>query len=678
MAAAPTADTVKITINDVQLDVPKGELIVESVKRLGLEIPIFCYHARLKPVGMCRMCLVEVGFKQDDGSVRKMPKPQAACTLPAGDGMVIYTDSEQVHKDRKGVLEFLLVNHPLDCPICDRGGECPLQNNTLEYGPSTSRFIEMKRHAPKAFPLSKYVTLDLERCIQCGRCVRFTEEISGDAQLAFRFRGASMQPTTYQLTDFDSKFSGNVIEICPVGALTSAEYRFRARPWDLETAPSVCTECSNGCNVWFDHRAGKFVRLNGRTNEAVNEEWTCDKGKFGHDWYNADERLDAVMKREGDRLVAAGWAEAHDIISSNFNSDSAGLVKPRVSNEALYLFGKMFDDVFESPHVDSRFTEDLSVTAGAELAPTAIADLESKKTVVIFGTPLADELPMVYLRLRKAAVNNGVQVVNITEQPTDADQFATVSIRVDNLADAANKVAGDLTGMLKAAGVADARAAEIAAGAAEAGAILSSENLLNKHGGKAAFDALKGGATPFNCYSVNACGQGARELGIIPRSGGKNTNEILHAAAEGKLNALWLVGCDPIEDFHDKELAIKALENVEFLVVQNDRMTEAAHYASLLLPMCAPAEQEGTFTNCERRVQRLSPVIKSRGEAKPSWRIFNEVLLRSSGSAPYFNPKEVMAAIAEENPDFGSVTEEALAGECAVLGTNQPSEVSHA
>src|SRR5579862_8084308 len=238
MAAAADTQLVNILINDVDLQVPKGELIVESVKRLGLEIPIFCYHPRMKPVGMCRMCIIEVGFKGPDGTIKKMPKPQAACTLPASEGMAIYTDSQMVHTDRRGVLEFLLANHPLDCPICDRGGECPLQNNTLFYGPSTSRFVDLKRHLPKAFPLSRYVTLDLERCIQCGRCVRFTEEISGDSQLAFRFRGVSMQPSTFELSNFDSKFSGNVIEVCPVGALTNSTYRFRARPWDLETKRS--------------------------------------------------------------------------------------------------------------------------------------------------------------------------------------------------------------------------------------------------------------------------------------------------------------------------------------------------------------------------------------------------------------------------------------------------------
>ena len=290
MPEAKEARTVKITINDHELEVPEGEWIVESAKRLKLDIPVFCYHPRMVPVGMCRMCLVEVGTKQPDGSVRKMPKPQTACSLPATEGLVIYTDTEQIHQDRKGVLEFLLINHPLDCPVCDRGGECPLQNNTQFYGPSVSRYTELKRHLPKAYPLSKHVTLDLERCIQCGRCVRFTEEISGDSQLAFLHRGAWMQPSTFHLLDFESKFSGNTIEICPVGALTSTDYRFQARPWDLKTSPSICTQCSNGCNIWIDHRSGKFVRVNGRTNELVNEEWTCDKGKFGHAFYSSPER----------------------------------------------------------------------------------------------------------------------------------------------------------------------------------------------------------------------------------------------------------------------------------------------------------------------------------------------------------------------------------------------------
>ncbi|RYG30090.1 2Fe-2S iron-sulfur cluster binding domain-containing protein, partial [bacterium] len=383
---APAVATVRITINGVDLDVPKGELIVESAKRLNVEIPVFCYHPRMKPVGMCRMCLVEVASKGPDGSVRKMPKPQAACTLPASDGLVIETDTEAIHKDRKQVLEFLLINHPLDCPICDRGGECPLQNNTLFYGPSTSRFVELKRHNKKAFPLSEHVALDLERCIQCGRCVRFTEEISGDAQLAFRFRGGAMQPTTFELTNFDSKFSGNTIEICPVGALTNRHYRFRARPWDLQTSESICTGCSNGCNVWFDHRVGKYVRMNGRTNEAINEEWMCDRGKFGHDWYNDPQRLDAVLVRQGNSLVRGQWGDAYAQILNRFveaGESAAFLLGQTLSNESLHLAGRFAREFVGTGAIDFRFERHLpgANDAVALAQPgVSIAALETAKS----------------------------------------------------------------------------------------------------------------------------------------------------------------------------------------------------------------------------------------------------------------------------------------------------------
>ena len=310
---------VNIEINGIPLQVPEGELLVEAAKRIGEDIPIFCYHKYMKPVGMCRMCLVEVGYKQPDGSVRKMPKPQASCTLPCTEGLVAWTQSEQIIKDRRAVLEFLLINHPLDCPICDRGGECPLQNNTQFYGPPISRYIEIKRHLPKAFPLSKYVMLDLERCIQCGRCVRFTEEISGDAQLALLFRGAQTQPHTFQLTEFTSRFSGNVIEICPVGALTSRTYRFRARPWDIVTQKSICTMCSNGCNLYFDSRAGKVVRINARENPEVNETWTCDKGKFEQvEFLNAPNRLTQPMRRNGTAWEPISWAQAYELMLERF------------------------------------------------------------------------------------------------------------------------------------------------------------------------------------------------------------------------------------------------------------------------------------------------------------------------------------------------------------------------
>lgn len=688
MSAAVSTEFVQITINDVEIQVPKGELIVESVKRLGLEIPIFCYHPRMKPVGMCRMCLVEVGFKQPDGSVRKMPKPQAGCTLPASDGMVIFTDTKQVHTDRKGVLEFLLINHPLDCPICDRGGECPLQNNTMFYGPSTSRFTELKRHAHKAFPLSNYVTLDLERCIQCGRCVRFTEEISGDAQLAFRFRGAEMQPSTFQMLDFESRFSGNVIEICPVGALTSAKYRFRARPWDLESRPSNCLECANHCSTFFDYRAGKYVRTNGRTNEAVNEEWTCDKGKFGHDHYNSSERMTQVLVRKGDQFVAGTWSDAYELIQSAFGvggNQVAALVGGQQSNEALYLLKKAFTDGFGSSQIDHRWgraipsgAETIEAVYGMPSVQSKIADLESGKTILLFGGNTAQEQPMVYLRARKAATRFGAKVIVLSSEDVEADRFASQSIRyaagTEFEVALGLLLAGQASGISlppqalklvegqafefiqRVTGIDESTFSGVVKQLGSEAIFVASDSLYRQASGDQASLALAGLAhatsTKFNLFATIGNSEGARSLGLMPGAEGRNTTEILEACTRFEVKALWLVDCDPFALHADQRLVMDALESVDFLVVQGSLKSELASYASLVLPNALPAEQSGTYTNIERRVQSVRAVIPAPGDAKAGWRIFAELLMRVKPGKPLFSPEEVFAAIEAEVPSF--------------------------
>lgn len=656
MATVET-DTIEILINDIPVNVPKGELIVESVKRIGLEIPIFCYHPRMKPVGMCRMCLVEVGFKQPDGSIRKMPKPQAACSLPAGEGMAIYTDSEMVHRDRKGVLEFLLVNHPLDCPICDRGGECPLQNNTLFYGPSTSRFVEFKRHAPKAFPLSQYVTLDLERCIQCGRCVRFTEEISGDSQLAFRFRGAAMQPSTFELTDFESKFSGNVIEICPVGALTSAKYRFRARPWDLETKAGVCTKCSNGCNIWMDYRVGKLVRINGRTHEGINEEWTCDRGKFGYEDINAESRLDSVMVRQDNKLVKGSWSDGLNSVLAGLKSagSSVGVIaSPTLSNEDLYLAKSLFADRIKTPSFDSRLSDTpLPFSSPADVA-TKIADFEGKSKIILFGTSLADEEPIVYLRVRKAATRFDAEVINVTEKATEAGTFATRSVRVTdgNWVGAAEALAGDLAGAV----------------------VVTTDKLLDQAGGLEAIERLRDlceqHGAEFNRYGLHSNSLGAHLIGFAPQNGGLNAKEILAGCAKGEIKLLWVLGLDLFKHF-DRDLVEAAIENVETLVLQVSHRDKALEYSSVVLPLALPAEAEGSFTNVEGRIQRLPQILEPKGESKPAWKVFFDVDVRLRDAAgdwanfqPLFNSGEVLARLAQDVAAFSP----AKAGEVPAEG----------
>ncbi len=704
MAAIAEVQTVNITVNDIEVAVPKGELIVEAVKRVGLEIPIFCYHPRMKPVGMCRMCLVEVGMKQPDGTVRKMPKPQAACTLPASEGLVIYTDTENVHKDRQGVLEFLLINHPLDCPICDKGGECPLQNNTLYYGPSTSRYVEVKRHAAKAYPLSKYVTLDLERCIQCGRCVRFTEEISGDAELAFRFRGNAMQPSTFGLLDFTSKFSGNVIEICPVGALTNATYRFRARPWDLQTKEGICTGCSNGCNVWVDYRNGGVVRINGRTNEAINEEWTCDKGKFGSSWFGGGNRVTSPLSRVGSQLDKVSWSDAYANIVTELKGVSANevavLASSAFSNEDLYLLNKLFREVIGTNNIDHRFTKTLPTAAdrievklGSKKSPSTIASFESQKAVMVFGTSLADDEPILFLRVRKAWSNNGAKVIVATDSATDVDTFANVVLRYKT-----GTAATLAAGLALAAGVkgADARftAAYVAEQTgvsaeliAEAGKILAEDqasivtttSIYNEEGAQTAVDTLASIAVGtngrFDHFGLEANTEGADRLGILPdvlpggsaaKQAGLNTHQILEACAKGEIKFLWLAGVDLFNTGLDRTLVEAALENVSFLVVQTASQSESVPFASVVLPLAPSVERDGSYTNIEGRVQWQGAVLPAKGEAKPAWAAFADLSMRLQPGMPVFNAKNAFEILTKEVSGFNT-TFEALVGEGAVL-----------
>jgi NADH-quinone oxidoreductase subunit G len=674
MAAVTQIETVNIIVNGIELAVPKGELIVEAVKRVGFEIPIFCYHPRMKPVGMCRMCLVLTGAKQPDGTIRMFPKPQAACTMPVSEGLVVDTESDAVKKDRKGVLEFLLVNHPLDCPICDRGGECPLQNNTLFYGPSTSRFIEMKRHAPKAFPLSDYVTLDLERCIQCARCVRFTEEISGDSQLSFRFRGADMQPITFGETKFTSKFSGNVIEICPVGALTNRQYRFRARPWDLESSEAICTQCSAGCAIWFDHRSGKMARINGRTNEAINEEWTCDKGKFGHGHYNDDKRLDTSFVRVNDELIKSDWATASAELMKEFvgRGSEAGLILGHgVSNEGAWNALKFFREQVKTDNIDHRFESNLisdkdGITAktGQSLVQSSIASFEGAKSILVFGTSLADDLPMLFLRIRKAWFRNKAKVVVAFDRANEVEDFAEVSLRYKS--GTADVLAAGLEKAVSGTGqgheldkvaqhceldLADLQSAvEIIRGAP----VVTSTGIYDQKNGAAAAESLcviasfSGGS--FNCYARGANERGLQLMGATPSGNGLNTHQMLQTAASGQLKALWLIGVDLFDSGLDRNLVIKALENIDFLVLQDSNRNETFYYASVAIPMALQAESDGSFTNMEGVIQELKAAIPALGDAKPVWRVFEELSLRVAPRRPIMMAKDLLATIPALQP----------------------------
>ncbi len=718
----PSQELVNITINGIELKVPKGENIIESARRAGIDIPYFCYHPRLSKgqAANCRMCLVEVATKAPDGSIRKMPKPQTSCTLPASEGLIVETETEQVAKDRRGILEFLLINHPLDCPICDRGGECPLQNNTLFYGPATTRYIEEKRHYPKAYPLSDYVVFDRERCIHCARCTRFTEDISGDAQLNFLKRGADMEVATFAQTKFHSRFSGNVIELCPVGALLSRTYRFKARPWDLFTTPSICTKCANGCNVKLDYRMSTLLRVNARLNEEVNEEWTCDKGKFGHDYVSSESRLKTPLVRHGNEWQPISWADAYQLLTMHIKmagKSIGGIGGARCTNEDNFVFQKLFREVLGVNNIDSRTGRWQGPTNGPLYdrygfhgMGNAIAELEQMKTIFVFGSELVDEQPIIYLRVRKAWRYKGATVLNAnsvppTGEPPHVRDFA----KVDLLYKPGTEIAL-LNGLLhvlfeenllpalegksftalqksvarwtpertaKETGVSEEairRAARLLIG--NPMAIIAGRTVM-EHPFYPDVVAALGNlllttgnpATNLNVPVLECNAQGAMDMGVLPDVGpgyrplenpGLNTHQMLESAASGQLHMLWIVGADLVAKYHDADLVRKALTNCPFVVVNELTLTQTALQAHLVLPAASFAEKDGTFTNCERRVQRVHRAFELAPTIKPDWLIFAETADILGHPMPYVSARDILRAIAREVPLYCDITPQTL------------------
>ena len=713
-------EMVNITIDGVQIKAPKGESVIEAAKRANIDVPFFCYHPRLSKgdAANCRMCLVEVSTprKNPDGSIVmvKDRKPATACTLPITEGMLIESGTEQVIKDRRGILEFLLINHPLDCPVCDRGGECPLQNNTLVYGPSTSRYIEDKRHLPKAYPLSDHVVFDRERCIHCARCTRFTEDISGDSQLAFLKRGADMEVGTFAQTAYKSKFSGNVIELCPVGALLSRTYRFKARPWDLHTQRSICTNCSNGCNIKFDYRLGQIQRVNARLNEDVNEEWTCDKGKFGHDYISSDSRLTSPMVKENGQWKLVSWKEAYAILLDRLKSAGSnvgGIGGARNTNEDNYAFQKLFREVLKSNHLDSRTgrfqgptNRPLYERFGFHGMGNSIADLERMKTIFVLGSDLVDEQPILFLRVRKAWRFGGASVVNaVTRIHDDAvrvGDFAAVEMVYEPGTEVAllngmlnvmfaedllpNPEDFDITRLRKSVaewtpeqtahhtGVPAEQIAEAARLVARGPMAIIVGTAVTEHPYYVDIVSVLGNmlAATGNPSNLNVPGlecntQGAMDMGVLPDMGpgyspltnpGMNTEKMLEAAVGGQIQLLWIAGTDIASLYHDRALARAALEACPFVVVNALSMTATASLASLILPSASVAEVDGTYTNCERRVQRVFKAFDLSPDIKPDWLIFTEVSTQLVGGAPYFSARDILREIATAVSPYSAMT----------------------
>jgi NADH-quinone oxidoreductase subunit G len=627
---------VTLTIDGNQITVPEGLSVVDAARTADIDIPVFCHHPKLEPVGMCRMCLVEIGrpmrdratgqFVMENGApkIQFLPKLETACTNKVEEGMVILTQAQsaKARDGQRGTIEFLLTSHPLDCPICDKGGECPLQNLTMRHGPGKSRFIfDEKLRLGKRVPLGELIVLDQERCIQCARCVRFQDEIVGDPVIEFAERGRAMQIVTYSDPGFDSIFSGNTTDICPVGALTTRDFRFEARPWEMGEIASICTQCPVGCNVTLNVRreaqaGGDFVvkRVMPRQNEEVNETWICDKGRFVHHYTDSKNRLTKPLIRKDDKLTHASWDAATKLAADRFSvakKDFVILASGKLSNEDLFNLKSLADSAGGTAYLYSYMGGgELTSLVGVGVG-TNIGSMGKGTTIVVVASDLYEEAPIWYLRVKQAA-ERGATLILLNPRETKLERFATYTLRYDY---------GDETKFtldLPKKG----KAGEAFTSAENAVILFGSEGL-----GVAGTSSL-----------ASACAQLLNDngfvgkpnnglIGVWERANDQGAWEIGFKVEEDLVNALkgktvYIVGVDPVAD--DPELA-KALASAEFVAVQDVMETATTEIADVVLPAQVFTERAGTVTSGERRVQRFYPAVPPTGDSKADFSITSQI-----------------------------------------------------
>ena len=643
-AAPPPEELLAVTIDGIQVHVPKGTLIIRAAEMLGITVPRFCDHPLLDPAGACRQCIVEVEGQR---------KPVASCTMTVTDGMVVSTQltSPVAEKAQRGVMELLLINHPLDCPVCDKGGECPLQNQALSHGQSDSRFEGVKRTFEKPVPISTQVLLDRERCVLCARCTRFSEQIAGDPFIDLLERGAQQQVGIGEGDDFRSYFSGNTIQICPVGALTSAAYRYRSRPFDLVSSPSVCEHCSSGCAVRTDHRRGKVMRRLAGDDPAVNEEWSCDKGRFGFRYAQSRERLTTPLVRGADgELAPASWPEALRAAAAGLARGRTGvLVGGRATVEDAYAYGKFArvalgtNDVDFRARIHSAEEADFLAAAvagrGVDIDGTGLsyADLESAPAALLVGFEPEEESPIVFLRLRKAARTKGLKVYAVATHAsrglvklggkllpaapgTEAEWLEALSEGdpldgdAGRAAEALQQPGAVLLVGERLAGVPGALSAAIRLSRSTGAGLAWIPRRAGERGAveAGALPGLLPGGRPVTDPDARA--QTAAAWGLapeqLPERYGRDTSGIITAAANGDLDALVVGGLDPA-DLADPAAAADALDRVGFLVSLELRPSAVTDRADVVLPVAAVAEKAGTFLDWEGRVRLFEPALKA-------------------------------------------------------------------
>ena len=636
------SELVRCTIDGVEVEVPAGTLIIRAAEQIGIEIPRFCEHPLLEPIGACRQCYVEVEGQR---------KLITSCTTPVAPGMVIRTQnaSPEARTAQVANLEFLLLNHPLDCPICDRGGECPLQDQAMAFGPGESRYTEAKRTYRKPIPLSPLVGLDRERCVLCTRCTRFCDQISGDRFLELFERGAAEQVGIAAGEDLRSPFSGNTVQICPVGALTSTSYRFAARPFDLEVGDSICPHCASGCNLRVDLRRGEVVRHLARDNGEVNDAWLCDKGRYAFRFADASDRLATPLLRDhGLEPVAYDEALAA-IAAATAGKRVAFLVGGRLTDEGAYAVAKLARVAYRTHDVDHRRVPGgpaVERTVAADPMATTYGDVEAARAILVLGLDAEQESPILHLRLRKAA-RRGARITVVHPRRT----------RLHDVADHVLLRPGTEGAFLAAAAAGRAAgSAELDAAAAanrDAGheAVVLVGERLDPAAQDLALAFARGTGARFGHVPRRANDRGALRAGLHPSllpggrpvgdpsaaevvarwgdlggiAPGRDCRAILEACAAREVDALFCIGIDPLTDLPDADLARRALENVPFVVVQSLELGELEPYVDVALPAAAFLEQDGHLTDWEGRGQRVRALRGAPLLARPDWQLATEV-----------------------------------------------------
>jgi len=667
-------DLVTVTIDGVQVSVPPNTLVIRAAEQVGVQVPRFCDHPLLAPVGACRQCLVDI---PDAGNGKPIPKPQASCTLPVAEGMVVETQvtSKVADKAQRGVMEFLLINHPLDCPVCDKGGECPLQNQAMSNGRGETRFEGVKRTFPKPINLSAQVLLDRERCIVCQRCTRFSDEIAGDPFIALIERGAMQQIGIADDAPFLSYFSGNTIQICPVGALTSAEYRFRSRPFDLVSTPGVAEHDSCGAAIRVDHRRGKVMRRLAGNDPEVNEEWISDKDRFAFHYARQDDRLTHPMVRDEDgELRPASWPEAFTVAARGLQAAGASgvLTGGRVTAEDAYAYAKFARVALGTNDIDFRARPhsaeeaDFLASFVALSNEVAYADLESASVVVLAGLEPEDEAATIFLRLRKASkgrtkvvalapyLTRGLAKMNGRVIPTvpgtEADALRALANDGETALDTGGVILvgerlaqshGALAAALELAKTTGARLAWVPRRAGDRGAVEAGCLPTLLPGGRPAGDA-----------SARVDAATAWGVDSLPDAAGRDGNAIVAALLKGDLGGLVIGGVDP-DDTSDPTATMAAIEAAQFVVSLEQRLTDVAARADVVLPVAPVTDKAGTFVTWEGRPRPFEAVFSS-PSSLPDLRILAGIADELGAPLGFRTPLEVRAEMEQMGPWDGA------------------------